>query len=83
MCVYSISEAPYLAVSNVYKIKNRNCLIEDTKGRIRIVDPLYVGPFDSEKILKFGALISRYFQHPTIDTVEKSHELFGLKFAES
>lgn len=61
MCVYPISEAPYLAISNVRKMSRKGrCLIEDTRGHLKKVNPMYVGPFDSDKLLKFGALVSQY-----------------------
>ena len=60
MCLYTVNEAPYLAVGEVKKVTNENYYIEDTKGNIKKVRPLYVGPFDSETVLLFGALVSKY-----------------------
>lgn len=62
MCLYKIKKAPHLAISSVYKEGRRKCIIEDTKGRLKKVKPLYVGPFDVDKLCKFGALTSRFYQ---------------------
>lgn len=80
MCLYRIQEAPYLAVSNVRKAKLSSCLVEDTHGQIKKVRPLYVGPFDGEKLFKFGALVSNYFTNTAdLQTVKtKSCEIFNL-----
>ena len=83
MCVYAIEKAPYVAVSNVYKERRgKQCLIKDTKGRIKKVDPLYVGPFDATKFLMFGALVSNFFNKdnaiPEAEVYKRSCELFGI-----
>ena len=77
MCVYPISEAPDLAISNVFKMTKRNqCFIEDTQGRLKRVRPVYVGPFDNDKLLQFGALVSKYFTDMS-DFQKKSTSLFN------
>lgn len=60
MCLYPVSEAPYLALGTVSKVTNDHYYVEDTKGHTKRVRPIYVGPFDGEIVLKFGALVSRY-----------------------
>lgn len=57
MCVYRINEFPYIAVGNAYKVAGNRCFVEDTSGKMKKVDPLYVGSFDSEKLLEYGFLL--------------------------
>lgn len=80
MCLYRIQEAPYLAISNVYKRKRNSCVVEDTRGRRKSVEPLYVGPMDLDKLCKFGAIISNFFlQCNDAQTVkDMSCEIFNL-----
>lgn len=61
MCVYKIPEAPYIAVANVKrKLNDHVCCIENHEGNIQTVVPLYMGPFDSDKFLKYGSLMLKY-----------------------
>lgn len=78
MCVYPIAEAPYLAISNVFKMTRKNqCLVEDTKGRLKRVRPVYVGPFDTDKLLQFGAMVSKYFSDMN-DFQKNTTRLFNM-----
>lgn len=83
MCLYPVSEAPYLALSTVKKVTNSNYYVEDTKGNLKKVRPIYIGPFDGEIVLKFGALISKYIAGVSqlqYEFIDKNCELFdGLK----
>lgn len=81
MCVYRIKEFPYIAVSNAYKVSKNKCFVEDTKGNMKKVDPLYIGPFDGDKILEFGSVLSNYFKElndlqTNVET--KSLEIFNV-----
>ena len=82
MCVYEISKAPYLAVGSVHKIKKDKCYVETSKGKIKKVKPIYIGPFDATKLCMFGVLTSRFFEKDTsfaVDTVKNlSYKLFGV-----
>lgn len=84
MCLYTISKSPYLAVSKVEKEDQYSCLVEDTEGNLKQVFPIYKGPFDSNKLFMFSALISRYCQKDTDfndSIIAKSLELFGIRAA--
>lgn len=82
ICVYRIKKAPYLAVSSIYKKGRKKCVIEDTKGKKKRVNPLYIGPFDADKICMFGALTSKYYQKDSEikeETIfKKTCELFNI-----
>lgn len=81
ICVYPIKEAPYLAISNIYKKSKDKCFIKDTKGKLKKVNPLYTGPFDVDKMLQFGSLVCNYIRN--ISDLQKevrtqSNDLFSL-----
>ena len=81
ICIYEIPEAPYLAVSSVRSERRRSCVIEDTTGRLRRVNPIYIGPADNRKILQLGRLMSRYTKNLKYRqdlTRERIHEIFGI-----
>ena len=81
LCIYKIPEAPYFAISSVRKERRKQCIIEDTSGRLRRVDPIYVGPADSRKILQFGTLMSRYvrnMKHLQDSTIERAYEILSI-----
>lgn len=80
MCLYPIQEAPYLAVANAYKVSKNTYAVEDTKGRLKKVDPLYVGPFDYEKLFEFGVTVNNYFSNKCkdLDIQNKICNIFGI-----
>lgn len=74
MCLYEISKAPYLAVSNVYHSSSCGCLIEDCNGRLRRVKPIYECPFDHVKLKEFGELLVSYFQKDSTLKISDVHD---------
>ena len=82
MCLYCIPRAPYLAVGKVHSRNQHSCWIEDTQGNLKQVFPIYVGPFDANKLFMFGALVSQYCQKDCNSKdilVNKSLELFDIR----
>ena len=80
--MYKIDSAPYLAISHVHRGDSNSCLVKDIHGRLRRVKPVYVGPFDLDKLCKFGAIVSNYFQPNTSSdessTFSKLCEVFNI-----
>ena len=82
ICLYPIPEAPYLAVSKVYKKSKDKCFVEDTRGRLRKVSPLYTGPFDIDKLLQFGFLVCDYIRNMSDlqnEVKTQSSDIFNLE----
>lgn len=81
MCLYEIQSAPYVAVSNVYRTSSSGCLIEDTFGNLKKVQPIYVGPFDYTKLKQFGEVLLEYFRKGSTmkmsDVHQRAHEIFN------
>ena len=80
MCLYEISKAPYLAVSSVCYSSSCGCLIEDSKGRLKRVKPIYECPFDHVKLKEFGELLISYFRKDSklkiSDVHDRAKEIF-------
>lgn len=74
ICVYEIQRAPYLAVSSVFRTSPSGCLIEDTHGHLRKVHPIYVVPFDHEKLRKSGEVLVDYFRKGSKMKIQDVHD---------